>query len=275
MEGTVEWFHGVSRGLLVVISALVLLGNTSAGDSLTPDDSLVSWWPAEGDADDVSGGNHGKLLNGVAFASGRIGQAFSFDGNNDGISILKTASLNMGPNDFSIEAWVKLDRAQTHQGAIFFNYAGVPYYALFVTADAKARVLFRPGYALTGNDNDPFVAAAGTTSLRDGQWHHLVGVRSSATALIYVDGVLEGSATNPSVLTVNGGSVDTSRCAYARIGAVHTSTGHCTTLAPNVYESQYFFQGLIDEVKVYDRALSECEIQALADVASYRTESEY
>ena len=268
------WFHGVGRELLVVFSALVLLGNTPTHNSLAPKDSLVSWWPAEGDANDVPGLNNGELLNGVAFTSGKTGQAFSFDGVDDGISILKTASLNLGPDDFSIEAWVKLDRTQTHQGAIFFNYAGVPYYALFVTADAKARLLFRPGYALTGGDNDPFVAATGTTSLRDSRWHHLVGVRSSATALIYVDGVLEGSATNPAVLTVNGGSVDTGRCAYARIGAVHTSAGHCTSPTPNLYESHYFFQGLIDEVKIYNRALSDCEIQALADIDSYSIKSE-
>jgi len=174
-------------------------------------------------------------------------------------------NLNMGPNDFSIEAWVNVAQTQTPQGMIFLNYAGVPAYLLWITPDAKAQVSFRPSVpSLSGIGNDPGVGATGTTSLNDGQWHHLVGVRSGTTALIYVDGVLEGSATNPEVLTVNGGSVDTGGCLYARIGAVHTDLGHCYSLTPNPLESQ-FFQGLIDEVKIYNRALTASEIQGIFD----------
>ena len=48
--------------------------------SFQPLPGLVSWWPGDGHADDVAGGNHGTLLNGATFAPGVVGQAFSFDG---------------------------------------------------------------------------------------------------------------------------------------------------------------------------------------------------
>ncbi len=175
---------------------------------------------------------------------------------------------------------------------IFLNYAGVPAYQLRITADGKPQFSFRPGVAITGGNDDPRSEVTGTTSLNDaatnsvdegaangsfvgitglayqGAWHHLVGVRSGATALLYVDGVLEGSVTNPAVLTVNGGSVDTGASLYARIGAVHTSHGHLTSPTPNLLED-HFFQGLIDEVKIYNGALTASEIQAAATIPTY------
>ena len=48
---------------------------------------LVSWWPAEESANDARDGNHGTLMNGVTFALGKVGQAFSLDGVNDSIRI--------------------------------------------------------------------------------------------------------------------------------------------------------------------------------------------
>jgi len=228
----------------------------------SPTFSPISWWPGEGNANDVADGNQGTTQGGVTFAPGKVGTAFGFDGIDDGVNVLKTNNLNMGPNDFSIEAWVKIDQAKP--GFIFLNYAGVPYYGLHVSSEAKAGITFRPGVALFRMPNEPVppeATATGTTALDDGLWHHLVGVRSGVTALIYVDGVLEGAVSNPDVLSVLGGSVNTGGCSYARIGATHTGPGHCISPTANPAEGQ--FQGLIDEVKIYNRALSYADVRAI------------
>src|SRR5689334_18749528 len=69
---------------------------------------LVSWWKAEGNANDVAGLNNGTLLNGTSFAAGEVGQAFRFDGQSNYVSIPSSASLNIGlSNGLTIECWVK------------------------------------------------------------------------------------------------------------------------------------------------------------------------
>jgi hypothetical protein len=255
-----------SIGVLVFsVGLLVYAPLAEAQTCSSAPSSLISWWRADGNANDAVGGSHG-ILQGAAFVAGKTGQALSFDGIDDGVSMVKMPALNLGPSDFSIEVWVKFTQAAPNTSWLFFNYAGVPYYALGITPEAKAKVIFRPGVALTGGDTDPFVAATGTTSLNDGQWHHLAGVRNGATALIYVDGVLESSFTNPAVLAVEGGSVNTGGCGYARLGAIHTTTGHCSSEATNPAESHY--QGLLDELKIYNRALTAGEIQAAASGAN-------
>ena len=51
----------------------------------SPPSNLVSWWPGDGSGDDISGSNNGTLLNGAAFSSGMVDQAFSFDGVDDAV----------------------------------------------------------------------------------------------------------------------------------------------------------------------------------------------
>lgn len=240
--------------------------STQAQTCAPPPPGMVAWWPGDGNTNDIAGSNPGTLRNGATFGVGRVGSAFSFDGVDDGISILKTSGLDMGKSDFTIDAWVNFTQVVGPFGPIFINYAGVPAYSLVVSKDSRAQVSFRPGVAITGSGSDPNVAATGTSVLNDGKWHHLAGVRKGTTVLIYVDGALEGSASNPLLLSVNGGSVDTSGCRYARIGAIHTGPGHCTSLDPNPAEPR--FKGLIDEVEVFNRALTQPEIKAIYNAGS-------
>ena len=67
----------------------------AAAASVPP--GIVGWWKAEGDAKDVTGTNSGILLGGVAFAAGKVGQAFSFSGSaGDGVKITASSTLNVG-----------------------------------------------------------------------------------------------------------------------------------------------------------------------------------
>ena len=68
---------------------------------------LVARWSGDGNANDVVGGNHGRLLGGTSFAPGRVGEAFSFDGVDDFIEIDTQANLDVGVNSgFTIYAWI-------------------------------------------------------------------------------------------------------------------------------------------------------------------------
>src|SRR5262249_18811281 len=82
-------------------------GNVTVGSNSTfrVNTGLIDWWKAEGNAVDSIGGNNGTLQNGTTFAPGMIGQAFSFDGINDYVSV-----PNLDRNVFTFATWVKRDR---------------------------------------------------------------------------------------------------------------------------------------------------------------------
>jgi len=66
---------------------------------------LISWWPGDGDADDIHDDNPGTLQGGASFAPGMVGQAFSFDGSDDFVRVPHSPSLNPS-GSFSIDAWI-------------------------------------------------------------------------------------------------------------------------------------------------------------------------
>jgi hypothetical protein len=70
-----------------------------------PPPGLVSWWPGEGNADDMADGNNGALRNGATFAAGRVGQAFSVDGINDFVSFPDSGNLNI-TSSYTWNAWI-------------------------------------------------------------------------------------------------------------------------------------------------------------------------
>src|SRR5438105_9651082 len=75
--------------LLASAAVLGLLPTNQAVEQTCapPPPDIVSWWPGDGDANDIQGNNDGTLQNGATFAAGLVGQAFSFDGVNDYVEV--------------------------------------------------------------------------------------------------------------------------------------------------------------------------------------------
>jgi hypothetical protein len=86
-------------------NALLTVNSSSSCD---PEPSgFVSWWPAEGNANDIIGTNNGVLEGGLGFAPGEVGQAFFFNNTNDDVKVPASSSLNVGAgNGFTLEAWI-------------------------------------------------------------------------------------------------------------------------------------------------------------------------
>lgn len=76
---------------------------------VTPAAGLVSWWPLDGDANDVVGTNHGTLYGGATFATGLADQAVSLDGVDDFVMVPDSPSLSFGANDFTVALWVNFN----------------------------------------------------------------------------------------------------------------------------------------------------------------------
>ena len=78
---------------------------------------LVSWWPGEGNPNDLLNNNPGTLQNGAAFAGGKVGLGFSFDGLYDHVETGDSSSLSI-TGEISVDAWVRPNALGTSAQAI-------------------------------------------------------------------------------------------------------------------------------------------------------------
>jgi len=194
---------------------------------IPPPDGLVAWWPGEGDAQDLVGTNHGTLMNGATYATGKVAQAFSFDGADDYVSITTGAfNLPLGTSPRTVEAWVKTTTMGGLEDVFCYGAPGAAF--LLGILDASIFVSnWNSGYTVPANVND-------------GVFHHVAVTYDGTNASVFCDGVL----------------LDT-RAFY-----VNTGSG-AATIGARMDAATEFFNGIVDEVGVYNRALSDAEILAL------------
>jgi hypothetical protein len=228
-----------------------------AAKCVKPAAGLVSWWTADGNANDAVGTNHGTLRNGaMATAAGKVSQGFNLNGVDAFIEIPHTPSLQPGTSSFSIDAWIKTTQgtgeadivSQYECGLTCISFVSNSLYILSMingTLDAKLRDSNASAIQLTGN-----------TYVADGTFHHVAMVRDMVAMefRLYVDG--RADARTP--LTGATGPIkdDDGENDPVLIGA----SFHAGSSAKNA-----FFQGIIDEVEFYNVALRDNDV---ADIFS-------
>ncbi len=204
--------------------------------------NAVAWWRAENDASDPVGSHHGTLQNGAAFAPGKVGTAFSFDGVDEQVEIADVPGLNP-TTAVTLEAWVNpqsLDRA--YNAVVAKSGAGGRSYGLWITSGGKVHV------EGTGVGSSYAVTATGLVA--PGVWTHVAAVITAGSGFeIYVNGALRTQTGSGSP-------------------ALSASTSPVTIGNSDAASGDYWFAGLIDEVAVFDRALTAAEIQAIYDAGS-------
>jgi tetratricopeptide (TPR) repeat protein len=222
-----------------------------ASMGIAPPPGLVSWWAAEGNCRDEIGMNSGTLENGAAFAAGLVGDAFSFNGINSYVKIPNAASLNVG-SQFAIDFWMKPDPNNSMtslQGLVASDFYGVsigsPWHApwgifAYLSTDGGASFV----HTTEGN--------GGAAVVSPGQWHHIAASYDGSELQLYADGQPWGKPVSHtgSISPMLGRS-------FVAIGSEDGRTG-----GGNGIQGRYF-NGLIDEVDIFNRALSASEIQAI------------
>ena len=198
---------------------------------VAPPADLVAWWPGDGNPYDIQGGDTGTLNGDATFASGEVSQAFSFDGNGDYVEAPNSASLN--PGVVTVDAWIKPSDVSGNHNVIF---KGNHEYLLQI----------RNGNVLFGSKDSSgnYAEFQGSLTVPANQWSHVAITHDGSTKRIYVNGALDPVTQSQSGLYT--GDTDP-----LEIGTHHFI--------------QEFFSGLIDEVEIFSRALSQQEIQAIYD----------
>ena len=238
------------------VDATIICGANPMPTCVTPPSGLVSWWQAEGNANDTVDSNSGILLNGATFAPGRVGQAFSFDGTNDYIRVTDRPNLHF-TNALTIEAWLfPTSLGGYHHEVVSkwdWHYPGAQKgYTTTVMPDGRIGFgVCNDGYCSEGPVVGSSASAYRTNSLPVNQWTHFAATYDGSALTIYVNGILEGQTA------YNGGIFPGTNDLL--IGAALADAGG-GALSP--------FAGLIDEPATYNRAVSSAEIQAIYNAGS-------
>ncbi|MBI4159563.1 carbohydrate binding domain-containing protein [Candidatus Wolfebacteria bacterium] len=246
---------------ITILSVWGILGlNVSSAATISkPTQSLglVGYWSFDvgkggAKAVDMSGrGNNGTLTNmntTAAWVAGKIGQALNFDGVDDYVNVGDPASgiLDFGSGqDFTVAAWVKSTMpAVLNKYPIFVakdNDAGGSRQAYVMSLHQSTGTLWFFQIYVSGTG----YSVNGRTNIADGNWHFVVGVRQGSTLYSYEDGTLANSAAGSS------GSISNATSLGIGLDIGNDSSNCCE------------YSGQVDDVRVYNRALSAEEIKRL------------
>ncbi len=235
------------KALIVFALAFILIFPAIARADLN--DGLVAYYPFDGDAKDYSGnGNDGTEYGNVVYETGVIGLGVKFDGKYSQYVEINRYPFSNLINDLSISVWIISNGDSSNYRAIVSNEEkkGDP----IVNWPLRLMLWKESGTAtfdFTINNRLYSASISSSKSLHDKKPHFIVVVRKNNNLILYIDGKRVKSTTFS-------GNIDKSN-APLYIG-----------LSPFQGQSKYGsypFKGIIDELRIYNRALSESEIKEL------------
>ena len=213
---------------------------------------LVGWWKFDETngtvAYDSSGnGNDGYLTNGPTWTEGKIGGSLSFDGVDDRVA-LPNSALN-GLTNLTLNLWTKLNSGSQDHFFISGAFSSQHNHFLFGLTNTNEIHIWDGNSKKNGHSYPP--------SNWDGKWINITLIRKidGSGSQIFIDSVnVNSKAYNASALSI----ADKGLWVGADQDRVNGG-----------WESTQFLDGLIDEVRIYDRALSADEVQALYNMGQY------
>jgi hypothetical protein len=226
------------RNLLYLISCVFVLGLFIANIAEAQDDpNLIGWWKMDETsgtvAADSSGyGNDGTVLGGARWVSGYIDGAIDLDGD-DYVDCGYDPIFNTA-NEMTIAAWVTIRSVPTAWAAIVSK--GEYSWRL---SNYNTEQRFHFGITIWSAQGP---SVDGTTAVGLDEWHHVAGMYDGASINLYLDGMLDATIATSSPIGVN---------------SAHVLIGE------NPEAAKRNWDGLIDDVRIYNRALSAAEIGAL------------
>jgi hypothetical protein len=184
-------------------------------------------------ATDTSGNGHSGVITGSTWTAGKFGGALSFDGAADWVTINHTPLLAL-TSGMTLEAWVKASSVTNWRCVILKERSGGLSYGLYAGDTGGHPAAF---IRSTGNSGD--TDATGSAVLPLNTWVHVATTYDGATLRTYVGGQ-QVAATSTT-------------------GAIETSTEPLRIGGNSIWGE--YFSGAIDEVRIYNRALTAAEIQ--------------
>lgn len=234
------------RPVLYATLLLMLTSSSALSQSADLTNGLITYYPLNGGASDVAGGTEASVF-GAQPAEDRFGNAngaLYFDGEDDMVQVAGGGGLNARQSG-TIALWAKWEGSQDQTygrkyGSVLGRQSDGRFsnniLAITASDPEEGKVVWSP--------HSPRGLLTGRSNVQDGRWRHVVVTFTPAEHRLYLDGQLETSAA-PS------GS------------AFHDAAGVPLTLGAWADDGNGFFKGMLDDMRVYDRALSSEEVEAL------------
>jgi len=229
----------VGRGdfcIVSVMAAVLAWGLAAGGDARAADDpTLVGHWKLDGNAFDSAGGNNGTVFGNPAWAHApQRGWCLDLDGQGDYIDVGDAPALTFG-DAITVACWIKVRAFDRNWNAIVTK--GDDWVLARTRDDNRAAFLC---LGLSGG-GWPEVYSG---DVNDGNWHHIAGTYDGSELSIYQNGD-----------RVDGKSVH---------GSINRNWSH-VLIGENEQAPNRFWNGLLDDVRLYSRALTAEEIGVLAE----------
>jgi hypothetical protein len=202
--------------------------------AVAPSGSPIGWWKFDNNTNDSAGTNHGTANGSPGYTTGMDGQAISFDGVDDYVSVVGVGISGAAPR--TIAGWAKADVTEMNDWTNVFGFTGPSgsggHFDIEHVGNTNSSTHGYYGVHMYGDEYDIMPV--------DLDWHHLAATYDGTTVYFYGDGGRMGSATY---------AIDTPDT--VNIGKREDNTN--------------FFPGSVDDVRIYDYALSSSEIFSLAE----------
>jgi gliding motility-associated-like protein len=216
--------------------------------SYVPTSGLVGWWPFSGNANDESGNGYNGVVSGATLTTdrnGNVNSAYNFNGTSSFISLSGTGSLDFSQGA-TFAAWINSN--DLRMASIVDKEYGCNSYGYRLNIRSNGDIWTEHG--CYGAAQPGALGAVAISGYSANTWVHVVGTLDPINGknTIYINGNLV-SSVNITQMISNTKTIE--------IGRVYS---------PVTYE---FFEGKIDDVSIWNRALTECEIQRLYLASNY------
>lgn len=239
--------------ICALMSLLLTLGCSNVLGEL-PSSGLIHHYSFEGNALDSVGTIDGVPKGDTTFQAGYDGLSVSFDGNSDYIEL--PVDLVGDSPEWTISGWI-LIRNYDHHHSVYGEYSST------FNADTNNYItsMGTPNFGLAYDTFPPFGGNVTSETLSTEIWTHFAVVRDNGLVLIYLDGLPSGFGTYEPYTGIP--------TTFAAFGARLESEGSVyDVVSGNNNPEIYSMDGMLDEIRIYDRALTESEIATLAGVES-------
>ena len=246
--------------VLSALFALFSLSTFAQIPNYVPSNGLVGYWPFTGNANDLSGFGNNGTVNGATLTTDRFGnanQAYSFNGTSNYIDVNDAVQLRLSNTDYSISFWINVNAYSLGGGTAFVykrSNGSQNGWGLGADQGTQDKLMM-----ITSENTDPRAYSTSTLALNGWRFVSVTYSMLNQQIKFYINGVLDNTTSG----------VDFN---YNPIAGMPSPSANCSSImrfGQDTKNNSYWLNGKLDDIGVWNRAITQCEIKGLFNSAPW------